>query len=71
MMLVVRAVQHIGKINDWVPTHRHKKGRAYRLNCYGIDEATREPVAIYEDSDGTIWVRAKREFDDGRFTKIP
>ena len=54
----------------WQPTHRHKKGGLYRLLCYGTDEATRGPVAIYDDAVGTVWVRAAGEFDDGRFTPL-
>jgi len=47
----------------WHPTHRHKKGGYYRLICFGTDEATRTPVAIYDDSIGTVWVRAAAEFE--------
>lgn len=55
---------------NWTPTHRHKKGGLYRLIAYGTAEADRSPVAIYDDAQGTIWVRAAEEFDDGRFTKL-
>ena len=54
----------------WYPTHRHKKGGGYRLLGYGINEADRTNVAIYDDADGTVWVRSRLEFDDGRFTPI-
>jgi hypothetical protein len=54
----------------WQATHRHKKGGLYRLVCYGTDEATRTPVAIYDDSIGTVWVRNAAEFDDGRFSPL-
>lgn len=57
-------------MQGWAPTHRHKKGGLYRLIGYGIAEADRSPVAIYDDAEGTIWVRAKDEFKDGRFTKL-
>lgn len=54
----------------WQATHRHKKGGLYRLISYGTDEATRAPVAIYDDAYGTVWVRVAAEFDDGRFTPL-
>jgi len=54
----------------WHPTHRHKKGGGYRLLGYGINEADRTDVAIYDDADGTVWVRSREEFEDGRFTSI-
>jgi len=54
----------------WTPTHRHKKGGLYRLIGRGIAEADRSPVAIYDDAEGTVWVRASAEFDDGRFTPL-
>lgn len=56
--------------SGWQPTHRHKKGGLYRLLSYGTDEATRKPVAIYDDRFGTVWVRVATEFDDGRFTPL-
>ena len=54
----------------WRATHRHAKGGLYRLLCYGVAEADRSPVAIYDDAVGTVWVRAAAEFDDGRFTPL-
>lgn len=55
---------------DWVPTHRHRKGRLYRLISCGTYEADRTAVAIYDDNDGAVWVRSVEEFHDGRFTPI-
>ncbi len=57
-------------ITPWHPTHRHKKGGGYRLLGYGINEADRTDVAIYDDADGTVWVRSKVEFEDGRFRPV-
>lgn len=54
----------------FVATHRHKKGGQYRLLARGILEADRSEVAIYDDKDGTIWVRPLAEFEDGRFSPI-
>lgn len=55
----------------WAPTHRHKKGGLYRLLGRGIAEADRSPVAIYDDAEGTVWVRVSAEFDDtARFTPL-
>ncbi|SLN58097.1 hypothetical protein [Pseudooctadecabacter jejudonensis] len=54
----------------WHPTHRHKKGGGYRLLGYGVLEADRSRVAIYDDADGTVWVRSADEFEDGRFSPI-
>lgn len=70
---LLRASPHplqAGGATSFVPTHRHRKGGDYRFLATGIDEATREPVVIYDDADGTIWVRAKAEFEDGRFTPL-
>lgn len=52
---------------DWRPTHRHRKGGLYRFLAVGQAEADRSAVAIYDDADGTIWVRDLAEFSDGRF----
>ena len=52
------------------PTHRHRKGGQYRLLARGILEADRSPVAIYDDAEGTVWVRSLEEFEDGRFSPI-
>lgn len=54
----------------WHPTHRHKKGGRYRLLGYGVLEADRSRVAIYDDAQGTVWVRDAAEFEDGRFTSV-
>ncbi|WP_375280493.1 hypothetical protein [Pseudooctadecabacter sp.] len=54
----------------WHPTHRHKKGGGYRLLGYGVLEADRSRVAIYDDAEGTVWVRDAAEFEDGRFTPV-
>jgi hypothetical protein len=54
----------------WQPTHRHRKGGLYRLLDYGTNEADRTPVVIYDDSDGTLWVRSVAEFNDGRFVAL-
>ena len=52
------------------PTHRHAKGGLYRVIGEGIWEADRTEAVIYQDSDGTIWVRPRAEFEDGRFSKV-
>lgn len=52
---------------DWVPTHRHRKGGLYRVVTHGTLEADHSPVVIYDDADGTVWVRPTQEFEDGRF----
>ena len=52
---------------DWVPTHRHRKGGLYRFISHGILETDRSPVVIYDDAQGTVWVRPTSEFEDGRF----
>lgn len=57
-------------VAPWAATHRHRKGGLYRLLHEGINEPDRSPVAIYDDADGTIWVRPWAEFHDGRFTPI-
>ena len=54
----------------WHPTHRHRKGGLYRLICEGVNEADRSAVVIYDDAEGTTWVRSKDEFNDGRFTPL-
>ena len=55
---------------DWQPTHKHKKGGLYRLLCTGVNEADMVQVAIYDDVEGTIWVRPLDAFNDGRFAQI-
>ncbi len=55
---------------EWVPTHRHKKGGLYRVVAEGVLETDRSAVVIYDDEDGTVWVRPTSEFWDGRFTKL-
>ncbi|MEN8840621.1 MAG: DUF1653 domain-containing protein [Octadecabacter sp.] len=54
----------------WQATHRHKKGGLYRLVGPATLEADRSDVVIYDDADGTVWVRSKAEFYDGRFTPL-
>lgn len=54
----------------WVATHRHKKGGLYRMVGPAILEADRSDVVIYDDADGTVWVRSTDEFHDGRFTPL-
>ena len=54
----------------WVATHRHKKGGLYRVVAACVLEADRSDAVIYDDAEGTIWVRAAAEFWDGRFTPI-
>lgn len=59
-----------GGAMPFVATHRHKKGGLYRLLSTGVLEADRSLVAIYDDAEGTVWVRSLAEFEDGRFTPI-
>ncbi|WP_298912317.1 DUF1653 domain-containing protein [uncultured Roseobacter sp.] len=54
----------------WVATHLHRKGGLYRVLAHGILEADRSEVVIYDDVEGTIWVRPKSEFEDGRFSEL-
>jgi len=58
------------------PTHIHlKTGKAVRV-IYVDDpngrrvriEATLEPAFVYEEGDGSVWVRPIIELTDGRFT---
>jgi hypothetical protein len=54
----------------WKATHRHRKGGLYRVVGPAILEADRSDVIIYDDADGTVWVRSAVEFNDGRFTPL-
>jgi len=54
----------------WAPTHRHRKGGLYRVLSDGIYEPDRSAVVIYDDVDGSVWVRPASEFWDGRFATI-
>jgi hypothetical protein len=50
------------------PTHRHRKGGLYELLGYGRHTETGDALAVYRSDDGTLWVRPREMFDDGRFT---
>ena len=52
---------------SWNPTHRHRKGGFYRILGDGILEADGRFMTIYDDAEGTTWIRSTAEFDDGRF----
>lgn len=52
---------------SWAPTHRHRKGGLYRVLGNGILEANGSLMIIYDDAEGTTWIRSATEFDDGRF----
>ncbi len=54
----------------WSPTHRHRKGGLYRVLARGILETDRSAAVIYDDAEGTIWIRPAGEFDDGRFESL-
>jgi len=54
----------------WKATHRHRKGGLYRVIGPAILEADRSAVVIYDDAEGTVWVRSTTEFNDGRFTPL-
>ena len=60
----------LGAARRFVPTHRHRKGGLYRKLAEGVLEADRSAVVIYDDAEGTIWVRDAGEFGDGRFTPL-
>ncbi|MBS7790256.1 DUF1653 domain-containing protein [Roseococcus sp. SDR] len=54
----------------WRPTHQHRKGGLYRVIARGSVEADLTPAVVYDDAEGTVWIRPAAEFDDGRFTAI-
>ncbi len=54
----------------WQASHRHKKGGLYRVVGPAFLEADRSEAVIYDDAEGTVWVRAAAEFYDGRFTEL-
>lgn len=54
----------------WQPTHKHRKGGLYRVIGEGVLEADRSAVTIYDDENGTVWVRSTVEFQDGRFETL-
>lgn len=50
---------------------RHKKtGGVYSFIAEVVIEATLDPAVAYQGNDGTIWVRPRDEFFDGRFEEI-
>ena len=55
---------------DWTPTHRHRKGGLYRVIGHAVWEPDRSPVVIYDDAEGTLWVRPRETFEDGRFQPL-
>ncbi len=75
MSLLDRAARLFGqkpraRRDVWTPTHQHRKGGLYRERMRGVLEADRSEVVIYDDAEGTVWVRPVSEFDDGRFTPL-
>lgn len=49
-----------------------KSGGFYRIVTWGRIEADLSEVVIYRaEKDGTVWVRPKDEFFDGRFVRVP
>jgi hypothetical protein len=55
----------------WQPTHKHlKSGGLYRVIGHGFIEATVEPATIYEATNGVVWIRPSKEFNDGRFEPV-
>ena len=54
----------------WAPTHRHRKGGLYRVLGRAILESDRSDVIVYDDAEGTVWVRPVEEFEDGRFSPV-
>lgn len=64
--------QTVARINGYY-VHR-KSGRTYIVIAIGRNERTLEEVVVYR-THGTMsidhtWVRAKAEFEDGRFEEI-
>ncbi len=60
-----------GDANPWRPTHRHlKSGGDYRVLLSATLEADRSDAVVYDDRDGTVWVRSAAEFYDGRFAEL-
>lgn len=72
--------------SGWRPTHRHvKRGSEYQLLGMGKMQAKdwraggkallypvdMTAVAIYQAKDGSLWVRPREEFEDGRFAPLP
>ncbi len=55
---------------SWEPTHRHKKGGLYRYLYKGILESDHSAIVVYDDREGQVWVRAAKEFHDGRFLSV-
>jgi hypothetical protein len=57
---------------NWVATHQHRKGGLYRvLNDSVLHSDDLSLCVVYDDNSGRVWVRSKKEFDDGRFEKLP
>ena len=44
-----------------------KSGNIYRILHYAVFELNGRPCYVYSGDDGTIWVRAAAEMEDGRF----
>lgn len=60
-----------GSLPPFVATHRHRKGALYRLLGEVMNTTTLEVMVLYDNEFGTMWVRPKVEFEDGRFQLLP
>jgi hypothetical protein len=71
--MTFRIQSHVTIMNNnrvWycAPTHRHVKlGGLYEKLHEGLLEGTMQPVTIYRDESGQVWVRPTADFEDGRF----
>jgi hypothetical protein len=65
-----------GKQDKRYGLYKHFKGTMYELFELAKDSSTLEEVAVYRDTEGNIWTRPWKEFDDihpsgaKRFEKI-
>ena len=76
---LIAEVRRLRALTEWRPKWRHRKrgseyaeiGIAELQNSTGPVLTDGDAMMVYRAQDGSLWVRAIREFMDGRFESLP